>query len=306
MKQRWGNCAKNCADQEASYNWRRHDKALHSGSSEGNFCKRADKQDECYFRMIQVVMKEEYLSAEPLATTTRGEDIFKILEAFLLKHELGWKALVGVCTDESPTTGCKSGFKAFVKNVALHISFIHCVIHRTNALVPGFKDGDTTFFTQMTTPLNSMPKTECSFLEETSAHLLAVSDTIESYLLGLDDRCTDPWIYRPFSVKESAIRETGVVAKVESNQIYEDDQLKVDFTEQELPTVWAKVQDDGPILSICSLTMLIQSPSIYRCEVEYSAMVALKTKSCNRLEIDADAAPCFDRLMAAKQFYPSH
>ena len=36
-------------------------------------------------------MKEEYLFSEPLATTTRGEDVFRMLEAFLIKHELGWE-----------------------------------------------------------------------------------------------------------------------------------------------------------------------------------------------------------------------
>ncbi|XP_076047215.1 protein FAM200C-like [Oratosquilla oratoria] len=76
------------------------------------------------------VMKEEYLFSEPVATTTRGQDIFKILEVFLFKHELGWEALVGVCTDGAPSvTGCISGFKVFVENVAPHVSFAHCMSH---------------------------------------------------------------------------------------------------------------------------------------------------------------------------------
>ncbi|XP_068229447.1 protein FAM200C-like [Palaemon carinicauda] len=84
-----------------------------------------------YVRYLDVeVMKEEYLFSEPLATTTRRKDIFKILEAFLLKHELGWDALVGVCTYEAPSmAGCKSGFKTFVKNAAPHVSFTHCMLH---------------------------------------------------------------------------------------------------------------------------------------------------------------------------------
>ncbi|XP_076348017.1 protein FAM200C-like [Tachypleus tridentatus] len=77
------------------------------------------------------VMKEGYLFSEPVATTTRGEDIFKILETFLLKHGLSWEALVGLCTNGAPSMiGCKSGFKAFVKNVALHVIFTHYMIHR--------------------------------------------------------------------------------------------------------------------------------------------------------------------------------
>ncbi|XP_055491351.1 protein FAM200C-like [Leucoraja erinacea] len=89
-------------------------------------------------------MKEEYLFAEPLATTTRG-DMFRMLEAFLIKHELGWERLVGVCTDgASSMAGCRSGFKAFVKDVAQHVSFAYCMIHRhalaMKTLPPGLRE----------------------------------------------------------------------------------------------------------------------------------------------------------------------
>ena len=74
------------------------------------------------------IMKEEHLFSEPLTTTTRGEDIFKILQAFLMKYELGWEPLVALCTDGAPAmTGFTSGFKALVKNVVPHVTFTHCI-----------------------------------------------------------------------------------------------------------------------------------------------------------------------------------
>ncbi|XP_076308462.1 protein FAM200A-like [Tachypleus tridentatus] len=109
---------------------------------------------------------------------------------------------------------------------------------------------------------------------------------------GLDDRCTDVWIFRPFSVKESTIIDTDVAVKVECLQIREDTHMKVDFSEQELPTFWAKLKDDYPLLSMRALTMLIQSPSTYRCEAGFSAVMALKTTARNRLVIDADTRCC--------------
>ena len=100
-----------------------------------------------YVRYLEgEVMREEYLFSEPLATTTRGEDVLRILETFLNKHQVGWKSLVGrLCTDGVLSmTGCKSGFKAFVKNVAPHVSFTHCMIHRyglaMKTLPPGLQE----------------------------------------------------------------------------------------------------------------------------------------------------------------------
>ncbi|XP_076359019.1 protein FAM200A-like [Tachypleus tridentatus] len=119
--------------------------------------------------------------------------------------------------------------------------------------------------------------------------------------------------FRPFLVKESTISDTDVAAKVEFLQIREDTQMKVDFSEQELPTFWAKLKNNYHLLSMRALTMLIQSPSPYRCEAGFSTMMALKTTARNRLLINADMRCClssivprFDVLMAAKQYQPSH
>ena len=159
----------------------------------------------------------------------------------------------------------------------------------------------------MTSLLDSMPEAECNFHEDISAHLLAVNEAIEDYFPELDNRFSDSWIFRPFSVEDGAISDTDVAAKVEFLQIRGDSQLKVDFTEQELPTFSAKQRENCPVLSKRALNKLIQSPSTYRCEAGFSAMVTLKTKAHSRLLIDANVrcclastAPGFGRLMAAK------
>ena len=75
-------------------------------------------------------VKVQYLFSEPLSTTCRGEDVFKIVKDFFEKHALDWKQLVGICTDGAPSMiGCRSGFKGLVTSVAPHVSFTHCVIH---------------------------------------------------------------------------------------------------------------------------------------------------------------------------------
>ncbi|XP_032879355.1 protein ZBED8-like [Amblyraja radiata] len=103
------------------------------------------QQTEVPFGVLSQRPGGEGLFSEPLATTTRGEDVFRMLEAFLIKHELSWGRLVGVCTDGAPSmVGCRSSFKAFVKDVAPHVSFTHCMIHRhalaMKTLPPGLRE----------------------------------------------------------------------------------------------------------------------------------------------------------------------
>jgi len=76
-------------------------------------------------------IKEEFLFSHPLSTTTRGEDIFKVIVKFFEHHNLSWDKLTGICTDGAPAMiGYKSGFSAEVVKKAPHVKFIHCIIHR--------------------------------------------------------------------------------------------------------------------------------------------------------------------------------
>ena len=98
---------------------------------------------------------------------------------------------------------------------------------------------------QMTTLLDALPGHECNFWEEISTYLLAVNEEIEKYFPELDYRSNDTWICRPFSVNEAGISDGDVAAKIEF-QLREDFQLRIDFTEQELPTFWAEVKNNCP------------------------------------------------------------
>ena len=75
-------------------------------------------------------IKEQYLFSEPLSTTCKGEDVFRVVKVFFESHTLDWKQLVGICTNGAPMIDDKSGFKGLVINVAPHVSFTHCLIHR--------------------------------------------------------------------------------------------------------------------------------------------------------------------------------
>ena len=69
--------------------------------------------------------------SQELAATKKGKDVFNVLADFFKENELDWSMLVGCTTDGAPAMlGRKSGFQAYVKDVAANATFVHCFIHR--------------------------------------------------------------------------------------------------------------------------------------------------------------------------------
>ncbi|XP_076801837.1 protein FAM200C-like [Clavelina lepadiformis] len=68
---------------------------------------------------------------QDLPSTTRGKDIFNVVNDFFKLNKLDWGKLVGCSTDGAPSMlGRKSGFMAHVKAVSPHTTIVHCFIHR--------------------------------------------------------------------------------------------------------------------------------------------------------------------------------
>ncbi|CAL9702155.1 unnamed protein product [Knipowitschia caucasica] len=74
---------------------------------------------------------EEMLFCLQLEGTCTGEDIFYKLNGNLKKEGLSWNECVSVCTDGAGAMlGKNRGLKARVLQVAPHVIFTHCIIHR--------------------------------------------------------------------------------------------------------------------------------------------------------------------------------
>ena len=76
-------------------------------------------------------VKTELLMSKEVSGTTKGKDIFNIVDEFFKKNDLEWSKLVGCTTDSAPAMlGRKSGFQSYVKADSPEIVFTHCFIHR--------------------------------------------------------------------------------------------------------------------------------------------------------------------------------
>lgn len=76
-------------------------------------------------------LKTELLMNEELVSTTKGEDVFQLVDQCFKKNGLEWSKVVGCTTDGAPAMlGRKSGFQTRVKAVAPFVMTVHCFIHR--------------------------------------------------------------------------------------------------------------------------------------------------------------------------------
>ena len=85
-----------------------------------------------YVRFIQNnTVKAELMLSQEVAATIKRKDVFNFLKDFFKENEIDWSMSAGCTTDSDPTMlGRKSGFQAYVKNVAANVTFVHCFIHR--------------------------------------------------------------------------------------------------------------------------------------------------------------------------------
>ena len=75
--------------------------------------------------------KEEILFCHPLEASTKGADIFELVNSFFESEGLEWKNLCGCTTDGAPAMlGSQSGFKTRIAAVNSKTKHMHCMIHR--------------------------------------------------------------------------------------------------------------------------------------------------------------------------------
>ncbi|XP_065675670.1 protein FAM200A-like [Hydra vulgaris] len=117
-------------------------------------------------------------------------------------------------------------------------------------------------------------------------------------------------IISPFSCDVKNVNEDS---QEEFIELKNDTTAKDHFKITPLNNFWLKMRNSYPLCSTIALKALIPFSTSYLCEAGFSAVLSIKTKKRNRLEIDADircalskTKPDFQILIAGKQCQNSY
>lgn len=76
-------------------------------------------------------IEESELKQDNLTSTTRGEDIFSVVDTYFTSHNIPYENIVACCTDGAASMmGKNKGFNSRLKEKAPHCLVFHCMIHR--------------------------------------------------------------------------------------------------------------------------------------------------------------------------------
>ncbi|XP_056643836.1 protein FAM200C-like [Diorhabda sublineata] len=121
------------------------------------------------------------------------------------------------------------------------------------------------------------------------------------------------WILNPFLDKSIDLADVTTNMKETLLDLAADGMLKMEFYSQNVDVFWMKIKHEYSELAREALKLLVPFATLYLCELTFSAMVDIKTKKRNRLQLENDLiidvskiTLRFDKLLKNKQAHSSH
>ena len=127
-------------------------------------------------------------------------------------------------------------------------------------------------------------KVDDDIISEISEHLNKLKESFEFYFhKQMNAMQLKRWIMNPF---QPALT-TGISTKADEELINlsEDSSLEINFNTRKLVQFWVSLQTPYPLISTEALKILMPFSSSYKCEAGFSAMVGIKSKFRNKLQL---------------------
>ena len=107
----------------------------------------------------------------------------------------------------------------------------------------------------------------------------------------------------PFSFRVDNFPKEAEDIEEQFLDLVHDSAAKAVFAEKSINPFWVTMHGSYPRVAVETLTILVAFPSTYLCELAFSSMVVIKTKSRNRLiDLESEVEP----NVKAKQTQKSH
>ncbi|XP_076035312.1 protein FAM200A-like [Oratosquilla oratoria] len=147
--------------------------------------------------------------------------------------------------------------------------------------------------------------------EDIKQHLEGLEEEFKYYFPGIKNESNENKLIRdPFQRNVDDVPDAW---QEEFLDLKNDSAAKDAFQNMELEEFWTQVRGTYPLLATNALRILVQFSSTYLCETGFSALVHLKTKARNMLEVEADlrcalsiTPPDIEGLVIGKQCQKSH
>ena len=170
------------------------------------------------------------------------------------------------------------------------------------------------FETSQTFIIETETKVSDGIISKISEHLNKLKESFEFYFYEeMNAMQQKRWIMNPF---QSAMT-TGISTKADEELINlsEDSSLEMNFSTRKLVQFWMSLQTSYPLISTESLKVLIAFSSSYKCKAGFSAMVGIKSKFGNKLQLSNSLPLKLSQIeinikssteSSKKQVHPSH
>ena len=121
---------------------------------------------------------------------------------------------------------------------------------------------------------------------ELCGHLETLKKSFQAYFCS-DELRVKPWVRNPFLVDMNEIDDSDL-AKDDLIDLRTKEMLRLEFYAKELEEFWCSLKHSYLHLSKQAMRALIPFVTTYLCESGFSALVTIKTKNRNRLDIKHD------------------
>ncbi|XP_050058770.1 zinc finger BED domain-containing protein 5-like [Aphis gossypii] len=235
--------------------------------------------------IFETSIEEDLLLCTPLYTNTTGEEIFKVIDSYMNKHQVDWVKCIDVCSDGAAAmVGKIKGTVTRIKNVAPKCHSCHCVLHR-HALINIFsklnevnkslqgktittfvvRDKNIAFRNKLNFWISCVNEKNCEcfpllmdFLKENELqlttnikkifieHLENLEKSLSQYFLATNNNVD--WIQNPFVNQK---KNPAMLSMLEYEQLIEIKSmsyLKQKFESGSLNEFWIELKDEYPSL----------------------------------------------------------